>query len=259
MTRRKPSTGLCYRAFEFRSENSDGNTLEGLAAVFNQPARIDSWEGEFDEVFEKGAFAKTLKERTPVLQFDHGRDARTGSVPIGSFEELKETDEGLFYRAPLFDNDVVKPIRQAIEGGAIDGCSIRFRVIREDWADKDGKSVPASELPSLLFRPGERGPLLRTIKEAELFELGPVVFPAYEGTTVGVRSLLASLEDSERAALVRELAQEIAGLSSTTEESSDAAPAGTSEDAPDAGRKVTSGAAPGARSAALRALHRERS
>jgi HK97 family phage prohead protease len=205
----KPKPVLCYRAVEFRAQGSDGRTLEGYASVFDQPTRIHSWEGEFDEVIRKGSFAKTIKERTPVLQFDHGRDARTGSVPIGSVEVLEEDKNGLFVRASLFENDVVEPIRQAIEGGAIDGMSFRFRVLQEDWTDKDGNPVPASELSRLLYSPGDRGPLLRSVTEVQLYELGPVVFPAYEGTSVGVRSILAALDSQEREQLVRELAAEM--------------------------------------------------
>lgn len=202
---------LCLRAVTFRSsgENGDGRTLEGYAAVFGTPTRIDSWEGGFDEEIARGAFRKTLKARTPVLQFDHGRDARTGSVPIGSMDDIREDDRGLFIRARLFDNAVVEPIRQAIEGGAIDGMSFRFSVIRDEWRDVNGKLVKSDDVGELLWNPGDRGPLKRTIREVDLYEAGPVVFPAYDATTVGVRSLLSGMDPQERKALIRELAQEI--------------------------------------------------
>lgn len=199
---------LVFRAVEFRAaESGDGRTLEGYAAVFDTPTRIDSWEGTFDERVSYGAFAKTLKERTPVLQFDHGRDARTGSVPIGSIQEIREDSNGLFVRARLYDNATVEPIRQAIEGGSIDGMSFRFRVTNERWRDAEGRDVSDSELSRLLRDPGSRGPLQREITEVELFEAGPVVFPAYEATSVGVRSMLTLLTDEDRATLVEELAE----------------------------------------------------
>lgn len=216
MTTPKPPR-LCLRAVEFRaSESDDGRTLEGYAAVFDTPTRIDSWEGKFDETIAKGAFKRTINARTPVLQFDHGHDLRTGSVPIGAIETLKEDATGLFVRARLFDNDVVEPIRQAIEGGAIDGMSFRFRVVRDEW-DESG------DIPT------------RTIREVELFELGPVVFPAYEATSVGVRSILAGLSEAERQSLVRELAAELRiahnlsePVQQDTSESTEPAPEGTS-------------------------------
>jgi len=201
---------LCYRAVEFRAEqHGDGRTLEGYAAVFDTPTRIDSWEGRFDEVIAPGAFKRTLNARKPVLQFDHGNDVRTGSVPIGTIEDIREDEHGLFVRARLFDNAVVEPIRQAIEGGAIDGMSFRFRVVRDEWRDAAGAIVKDRDVGGLLFDPGDRGPLQRTIREVQLFEAGPVVFPAYEATTVGVRSMLANLTADERDALVRDLAHEL--------------------------------------------------
>jgi HK97 family phage prohead protease len=195
--------------FETRAADDDGFTLEGYAAVFDSPTRIDSWEGRFDERIERGAFAKTLSERQPVIQWDHGHDAATGSVPIAAIQSIREDDHGLFVSARMFDNARVEPIRQAIAGGAIDGMSFRFRVTREQWDESD--DVP-----------------LRTIRELDLFELGPVAFPAYTATSVGVRSLLADLPDSERVRLLTDL-----GV--------DAGRSATSTPDPDAGRSVTSG------------------
>lgn len=204
---------ICLRAVEFRAaaqdEPGDGRTLEGYAAVFDTPTFISSWDGEFEEEISRGAFRKSLRNKMPVLQFDHGRDARTGTVPIGSMEDVHEDDTGLYVRARLFDNPVVEPIRQAIEGGAIDGMSFRFEVLRDEWRDKDGKKIKPDELSSLLWEAGDRGPLKRSILEVRLHEAGPVVFPAYDATTVGVRSMLAQFSNEERHALVRELADDV--------------------------------------------------
>lgn len=194
----------CTRSIEFRAtdgETNDGHTLEGYAAVFGQKTEINSWEGRFNETMQEGCFRKTLKERTPVMQFDHGRDARTGSVPIGAFDVLREESHGLYCKARMFDNPVVEPIRQAIEGGAITGMSFRFTVVRDEWRDNAGKLVRGDEIMRLLYEPGTRGPLERTIKEVRLSEAGPVVFPAYAGTSVGVRSA-ADLTEEERKQIV---------------------------------------------------------
>jgi HK97 family phage prohead protease len=180
--------------FEFRAadtpegEPGDGRTLEGYAAVFDQPTVIESYAGDFEEVVKRGAFRKTLRERSPVMQFDHGNDKRTGSTPIGSIEDLHEDADGLFVRARMFDNDLVEPIRQAIEGRAIRGMSFKFRVLQDRWIDADGKRIKDDDLAGLLDDPGDRGPIRREITEVQLFELGPVVFPAYDQTSVGVRA-----------------------------------------------------------------------
>ena len=235
-----PKNNVCRAAsFTLRAaadQPADGFTLEGYAAVFDTPTRIDSWEGMFDEVIARGAFTKTIAERTPVLQFDHGRDVATGSVPIGVIEELREDRHGLFVRSRLHDNARVEPIRQAIASGAIDGMSFRFRVLAESWDKGSDGEVD-----------------LRTIREVELFELGPVVFPAYEATTVGVRSLLADLDDDARQALVREIAIEV-GAFAARGDNPDAGQEATSDEDPEAAPQGTSGLNPQQRDALLRSL-----
>ena len=169
-------------------DNGDGFTLDGYAAVFDTPTRIDSWEGTFDETIAKGAFRKSIRENTPKLQFDHGYHPMIGSIPIGRISSLAEDMQGLHVVARLSDNWLVEPVRDAIAEGSIDGMSFRFSVVREEWRDKDGKLLKPTDLMELLWEPGERGPLTRTLKEVKVTELGPVVWPAYADTSVGVRS-----------------------------------------------------------------------
>jgi HK97 family phage prohead protease len=170
-------------------DQGDGRTLEGYAAVFDQDTEINSWEGHFKERMVRGAFRKTLKERTPVCQFDHGHDSRFGNLPIGKFTLLKEDKHGLRVEARLFDH--AEPIREAIAEGAVTGMSFRFKVVRDSWADDKGNPITdRNELMDKLYnaKKGDK-PLQRTIKEVKLMEAGPVVFPAYPQTTVGVRSM----------------------------------------------------------------------
>lgn len=192
-TNGRPVGGFAVRAFDFESRTSgDGRTLEGYAAVFGRSARIRDLAGDFEETILPGAFARSLRERTPVLQFEHGKDPRVGAVPIGAIEELREDEHGLYVRARLFDNPVVEPVRQAIAGRAIRGMSFRFSVPTggDRWTRSGGI---------------ER----REIRDADVYELGPVVFPAYDATSVSVRSLLAQLDPDDHRALLRELAAEL--------------------------------------------------
>ena len=221
-----PKNNVCRAAaFEMRATDGDGFTLEGYGAVFDAPTRIDSWEGKFDEVIARGAFTTSLHNFTPVLQFDHGRDVATGSVPIGAIERIAEDSHGLHVRARLHDNARVEPIRQAIASGAIDGMSFRFRVDSETW-DKS-KETP-----------------LRRINEATVFELGPVVFPAYAATSVGVRSLLADLDGEDRARLIDAIRNEYAA---------DGALEGTAAGRTDGALEGTAGTTTGYRLAVQRA------
>ncbi len=204
---------LCVRDVDFtfapRSEeeersgsddvHGDGRTLSGYAAVFDTPTEINSWEGRFTETIARGAFKKTLRERKPIMQWDHGRDSRVGSTPIGVYTSIAEDERGLKVEGRLFQNDMVEPVRQAIEGQAVTGMSFKFAVTRDKWTDKDGKAVRGQELYELLYDAGERGPLNREIQEVKLFEAGPVSTPAYSQASVGVRSADQMTEDDRQA------------------------------------------------------------
>ena len=169
------------------ADPSDGLSFSGYGAVFQSPTRIDSWEGTFDEQIAPGAFRKSLRERTPKFQFDHGNHPLIGSVPIGVISEIREDDRGLYVEARLGQHILIDLIREAIETGAIDGMSFRFSVVRDEWRDAEGKVVKPEDVEDALWS-GSRGVLLRTLKEVKVAEVGPVVWPAYADTTAGVRS-----------------------------------------------------------------------
>ncbi len=161
------------RHVEFRAVDTatrDGLTLDGYAAVFNDWTVIEGPDGPFRERIIPGAFAKTIAERTPILQFDHGTHPVIGSIPLGVVTALEEDEHGLRVRARLADNWLVAPVRDAIANGSIDGMSFKFRVVQQDWERADDR----------MFE--------RSITEIALYEVGPVVWPAYESTSVGVRS-----------------------------------------------------------------------
>lgn len=213
-----------YRLEELRTEN-EGRTLSGYLAVFNQVERITGFFEDWDEKFARGAFTRTLGEKTPVMQFDHGRDPRTGTTPIGRYTDLQENAKGLKVRGDVFDNPITEPIRQAISAGAISGMSIRFEVIDEE-IERRKDNVD-----------------LRTIKDVDLHEGGPVVFPAYAGTSVSVRSMLAGLDRDEYRQLLHELADQ-AGLavdlsSLTGRSDTQSADGGDPDGKPEAGESST--------------------
>lgn len=216
--------------------DSDGLTFEGYGAVFNSPTRIDSWEGTFDEQIAPGAFRKSLRERTPKFQFDHGHHSLIGSVPIGVIENISEDDRGLFVSARLGRHILIDLIREAISTGAIDGMSFRFSVVRDEWHDAEGKTVKPDDVDEALYT-GSRGVLLRTLKEVKIAEVGPVVWPAYSDTTAGVRSAGiveidgARLQDPEQRKRLGELLLRADAVDSAQEGESDEEPQDTSSEA----------------------------
>lgn len=252
---------LCREvSFEIRDAGAtgDGNTLDGYGAVFGSPTRINSWEGIFDEELSRGAFKKSLAERTPVLQFDHGRHPMVGSIPLGHFDTLEEDARGLHVVAPLHDNWLVQPVRDAIKSKAIPGMSFRFSVVKEEWRTAAGEVLTdEGEIARLLWAATEDAPstiLKRTLKEVRLYEVGPVVFPAYTDTSVGVRSreILTALTDPQvRAELALALVGTPAEPSDATGASGEGRAATTAVEPPAEGTPGKPVPSPAARARAL--------
>ena len=163
-------------AIEVRAaDDGDGLTLSGYIAKFGEPTEVNDWAGTYVEDIRRGAFATTIAERGAgriKMQFNHGHDPAFGQLPIGVWTELREDRKGLWGEGRIHDNWHTIPIRHAIESGALDGMSFKFKVISA--IERAAKS--ATELDH------------RTLTEVALFEAGVVVNPAYEGTTVGIRS-----------------------------------------------------------------------
>jgi phage head maturation protease len=202
----------------------DGLTLYGYASVFDSETIIDSWEGRFKEQFLAGSMRKSFRELTPIIQFDHGRHPLIGSLPVASFEPGYPREEADPQRAPnggahvvarMHQSPLFEPVREVISTGTVNGMSIRFGVTKERWYRPDGTQVrDDKELEAELLRTWlEDVPddelLRRDVVEASVAEMGPVVWPAYTSTSVGVRSLFDYLGADQRRALIREVAEHV--------------------------------------------------
>jgi HK97 family phage prohead protease len=172
----------------------DSLTIDGYGAVFNARTTIDSWEGTFQEEIHPGAFKRTLRDNTPIMQYDHGRHPLIGSIPLGRWDSTQEDDHGVHVVGRITDNWLMQPVRDAIRDGGVKGMSFRFSVVRENWVDAAGKKIKPEDVDLALWAPDRlgyevQGPLVRQLKEVKAPEIGPVCWPAYEETSVGVRSL----------------------------------------------------------------------
>jgi hypothetical protein len=163
----------------------DGGTLFGHFAVFDTWTEINSaWEGNFLERIAPGAFAETIRARGDQIKvlYDHGQDPQLGNKPLGSIDVLREDTKGAYYEVSLlrgadgtlvpYNRDFIMP---AAKAGLL-GASFRFKVTGESWVDPE-KSTAKN--PARLSE--------RTIEALDLYEFGPVTFPAYEAATAAVR------------------------------------------------------------------------
>ncbi len=146
--------------------------LEGYAAVFNVPTIIFTPFGQFQEVVAPGAFARALRISDIRLLYNHDPNflyARSSAATL----ELREDAKGLHFVAYLLPFDAPSyQLARRVDRKDISGCSFSFRMADDDSGDE-------------WFLPPGGGLARRTIKSfAELYDVGPVTFPAYKKTSV---------------------------------------------------------------------------
>jgi HK97 family phage prohead protease len=146
-------------------------TVVGYFSRFGEPTEINNvLEGHFIEVVRRGAFETSFtRERAQIKsQFNHGHDPRIGTMPLGVLDVLREDRIGAWYELILSRTSVADDIAALATDGLL-GSSFRFS-IRGDEGER--WSVRADGMPQ------------REVRDVILYELGPVVTPAYQGTGV---------------------------------------------------------------------------
>lgn len=149
----------------------DGLTLEGYAAVFNMPSLpLPGPKGPFVETIKPGAFSKTLSGNPDVtLRYQHNLATLPLARTRAGTLTLSEDERGLRVSGTLPDNEIGRPVRDAIRRGDIRGMSFSFRTILDGWTEGGTRR----ELQELALGP----------------EVSVVDYPAYPDTSVYVRHL----------------------------------------------------------------------
>ncbi|MDV2503092.1 MAG: HK97 family phage prohead protease [bacterium] len=153
---------------EIRIERRDDEPpkIFGYSALFD----VESLNlGGFVETVAPGAFTKTIKESDIRGLFNHDSNFVLGRN-VADTLSLKEDKKGLLMEAVPPDTQWARDLVVSIERGDITGQSFSFRTVSDQWTNV------------------EEGPDERRLLEVELFDVGPVTFPAYVKTDVAVRS-----------------------------------------------------------------------
>jgi HK97 family phage prohead protease len=149
--------------------------IDGHAAVFNQEYVL--WDGDTHRVVETvkpGAFSRALREQHDVRALlNHDPNHLLGRTASGTLA-LKEDSVGLHFDVEPPDTLVGRDVYTLVKRGDITGCSFAFTVTKE--------SVKESKESGKIVR-------RRAIEDVDLFDVGPVTFPAYTGTDVNARTM----------------------------------------------------------------------
>lgn len=164
-----------WRSFQFELREAEEGKLAGYAVVYN--AWSETMWG-FRERFLPGAFARSLSmaERDVVALWSHDHAKPLASRSAGTLDVF-EDERGVGFSMTPSETSWGRDALTAIRRGDVRHMSFGFASTREseEW-EREGESV------------------LRTVREADLYEISPVVFPAYPATSVEVRSASETLE-----------------------------------------------------------------
>jgi hypothetical protein len=158
---------------EYRGEGDEKKPfVVGHAAVFNS---LSENLGGFRELIHKDAFADVMQDDVRAL-FNHDSNLILGRTKAGTLD-ISVDDKGLRYELDVPETTAGRDLLISIERGDVSQSSFGFRVLEDNWdEDEDGRWV-------------------RTItKVKRLFDVSPVVYPAYPDATVAKRSLDAMQE-----------------------------------------------------------------
>jgi HK97 family phage prohead protease len=167
VSQRNPNIERRFLSVELRSNKR--KKIAGYATKF-APSRTQDLGGFIEQV-DRHAFDKHLATKPDVrCLFNHSEDNVLGRTTNGSLV-LRTDNVGLWYDCDPAPTQLADDVLALIGRGDITQSSYGFICIRDQWSVDNTTGKP-----------------LRTVLEAELFDVSPVTFPANVDATVVVRA-----------------------------------------------------------------------
>lgn len=152
---------------EVRVESGEaGSKLIGKYGIV-----YDEWSedlGGFIERVLPGAADESIANDDIRSLVNHDPNLILGRNKAGTLR-LDSDERGIAYEVDLPDTSYAKDLVESVRRGDITGNSFGFYVIEDRWGRIDGKDA-------------------RDLVKIQVFDIGPVTFPAYPQTSVGIRS-----------------------------------------------------------------------
>ena len=147
-------------------ERDGQRMITGYPIVYNK----DSEDMGFIERIAPGAAKKALKRSDIRALKNHDPNLIFGRQGVNL--KFTEDKEGLYYEASEIDTQTYRQVSEEVRLGLLTGQSFGFTILADEWKDLD------TDMPK------------RTITEiGQIFDVGPVTYPAYTDTSVALRSL----------------------------------------------------------------------
>lgn len=169
---------IIVKDLEERAKGDGGNKITGFAAVYDEFTEIrDLWGDTFHERIVKGAFKDTLSDGHDIFAL-HNHNWNKVIGRTGANLVLEDRENGLYFDLVPNQTSLGRDMLEDVRSGLIKGCSFGFRIVDQDWEERDGT-------------------WFRTINKAELSEITLTPIPAYSQTNAEVRSLTPNQEKKQ--------------------------------------------------------------
>jgi uncharacterized protein len=175
---------------EARAKKSESGELRigGYGAIFNKYTNM----GWYAEVVMPGFFDEIKSDRCACL-LNHDANQVLGRKANNTLE-LKTDANGLEYEAKLPSSRA--DVHELIQEGYIYESSFAFTTLKTTWEEVDRSLLAGmlseADLDQLSY--GGKVSVRKLEKGKELFDVSPVTFAAYEGTTTDTRVAKRSFE-----------------------------------------------------------------
>lgn len=163
-------------------------TIAGYASVFGSPTTLrDDGRIVQRETIARGAFSHALRVGQDVrCLYNHDPSQLLGRTEAGTLR-LREDDTGLWMECEPPDTELGRSVLALIARGDVTGQSFAF-IPRPDGMTRDRRQE------------GGRTIVEDVVTSVDLFDVGPVTYPAYNATSVLVRGGLVDADALAREA-----------------------------------------------------------
>lgn len=157
--------------------------IQGYAIRFNEPAVFNFDGVEYREVIDPRALDKTDMRDVP-LRYNHSDNVMVMARTRNKTLQLIKDEQGLRILADLANTTAGRDLYELIKRGDVDKMSFAFTVAKDDY-DRETRT--------------------RTILAIDkIFDVSAVDTPAYETTSLSVRSYFEAEAERERISLEKE-------------------------------------------------------
>ena len=149
--------------------------ITGYGIVFyregDPSTEYELWDGAVERVHPDFRDRALLEKHDARCLFNHESAKVLGRVASSTLTLTKDS-VGLRYETPYDENDSDhRDVKAKMDRGDIDGSSFAFRATKVQWEQRDD------------------GTEVRWLLDGDIFDVGPVTYPAYGGATAGIRAV----------------------------------------------------------------------